>query len=150
MTNRPISVIDQFLSGDHDVLNRAFVGADRLFDTLRTAAGAYDNYPPFNLEKKSDHEYEITVALAGFSKDDVNVSVEGEWLYIESVQPKSDAREESRVFLHRGIAQRGFKRKIQLANDIKVDEAIMENGLLIIKMSRIIPEELKPRTIQIK
>ncbi len=139
-------IFDQ-LAGD---LNRYGVGFDRVLDGFRSMAGNYDSYPPYNVEQLSADQYRVTLALAGFSKKDIDVTKEGSWLTISGQLKQEDDDAAVVQYLHRGIATRSFVRKVQLAEDIDVTGAIMENGLLYIDLVRIVPEEKKAKTIKIK
>ena len=129
-------------------LFRASVGFDNLTRVLDAAArqdGA-QAYPPYNIAKSSDDDYRIPFAVAGFSQDDIDVVVENNTL---TVKGKVDQDGDGATYLHRGIAGRSFERRIQLADHIKVQDAVMENGLLHIDLKREVPEALKPRVVSI-
>ncbi len=121
-----------------------FEQLERLLE--RTAKSGNEGYPPFNIEQTSDHSYRITLAVAGFSESDLSITVEDRQLVVRGRQ-KDDG--ESRVFLHRGIAARQFQRSFVLADGVEVGDAIMENGLLHIDLSRSEPETVV-QTIAIK
>jgi len=127
---------------------RSTVGFDRLFDLL-DSAGQLDTaqtYPPYNIERTDENHYRITVAVAGFAEKDLNVEVrEG----VLSVQGKREGDSEKAAFLYQGIAGRAFERRFQLAEHVQVRGARLENGLLHVDLERIVPEEQKPRRIQI-
>ena len=125
------------------------VGFDRVFDRLVDYTNNNMNstgFPPYNIKKVGDYGYEIELALAGFGKDDIEVEVANGVLTIRSVKNNSD---ESEV-LHRGISYRKFNRKYTLADDIIVTGAKLENGLLLIGLEQVVPEEMKPKLIDIK
>jgi len=125
------------------------VGFDRVFDRLVDYTNnnmASTGFPPYNIKKVGDYGYEIELALAGFGKDDIEVEVANGVLTIRSVKNNSD---ESEV-LHRGISYRKFNRKYTLADDIIVTGAKLENGLLLVQLEQVVPEEKKPRLIDIK
>ena len=125
------------------------VGLDRVFDRLVDYTNNNLNstgFPPYNIKKVGDYGYEIELALAGFGKDDIEVEVANGVLTIRSVKNNSD---ESEV-LHRGISYRKFNRKYTLADDIIVTGAKLENGLLLVQLEQVVPEEKKPRLIDIK
>jgi HSP20 family molecular chaperone IbpA len=103
----------------------------------RTAKGASEGYPPFNIEAVAEHAYRITLAVAGFREEDVAITVEDRQLVIRGRQGEEDAE---RVFLHRGIAARAFQRSFVLADGVEVAGAAMENGLLHIDLKRSVPE----------
>ena len=126
------------------------VGFDRMFDNLTRYM---DNnvqstgFPPYNIQKGGDYTYTIEMALAGFSKDDIEVEVADGTLSV-----RSDKKEEPKddFTYHRGISYRKFNRKFTLADDIVVNGAKLENGMLTIDLERIVPEEKKPRLIEVK
>ncbi len=128
-------------------LERTFIGADRIFDGFRNAIGTYDSYPPYNIVKLDDNVYQVEMALAGFNKKDITVEKEGNILTISGGVEELD---ESRNYLHRGIAARSFTRVVRLADDIDVGDAKMENGMLRIDLTRVVPEAKRARTIKIK
>ena len=114
-----------------------FEQLERLLE--RTAKSGNEGYPPFNIEQTSDHSYRITLAVAGFAEDDLSITVEDRQLVIRGRQ--SDDYED-RVFLHRGIAARQFQRTFVLADGVEVGEAIMENGLLHVDLTRAVPDSV--------
>ena len=127
------------------------VGFDRQFNRLNDYVKHQQQstgFPPYNIQKVKDFEYEIEMALAGFSKDDIEVEVADGVLTVRSVKENDDVDDE--WTLHRGISYRKFNRKFTLADDIVVNDAKLENGLLRISLEQIIPEEKKPRLIKIK
>ena len=129
---------------------RATVGFDRVFDMLDSVAGqtAGAGYPPYNIEKTGDDSYRIVMAVAGFSEAELNVTQkEGELLVTGQSAPNGEIDKE---YLYRGIAGRNFERHFQLADHVKVNGASLSNGLLTIELQREIPEEKKPRAIEIK
>ena len=103
----------------------------------RTAKSAGDGYPPFNIERLGEHDYRITLAVAGFREDDLGITVEDRALVIRGRQADG---EDTRVFLHRGIAARQFQRSFVLAEGVEVAGARMENGLLHVDLRRAVPE----------
>ena len=105
-----------------------------------------DGYPPYNIERLGDNEYRITMAVAGFNKDEFNIEVKESTLVV-SGDKKPDDKE--RAFLHRGIAARSFERRFQLADYVEVKGAEFKDGLLHIDLQRNLPERMKPRTIAI-
>jgi molecular chaperone IbpA len=128
---------------------RATVGFDRIFDMLDSAAShnGAAGYPPYNIEKAGEDRYKIVMAVAGFTEDELNViQKESELQVSGTAKPQADETE----FLYRGIAGRDFDRRFQLAEHVKVTGAQLANGLLTIDLQRQIPEEKKPRTIQIE
>ncbi|WP_100644640.1 Hsp20 family protein [Alteromonas facilis] len=133
---------------DLSPLYRSFIGSDHLASLVDAATRAekQSGYPPYNIELVGDDKYRITMAVAGFSKDDVVIEVQDNSL---SVTGNKEAKSEERKFLHKGISERNFERKFQLGDHVKVLAADMENGLLHIDLERVIPEAKKPRKIEI-
>ena len=144
MTSNALSLFDNF-----NKLTPYAVGFDRVFDTLNRYV---DNnvqstgFPPYNIRKEGDYNYVIEMALAGFGKEDIQVEVVESTLSIRSVKenPKDDATQ------YRGISYRRFERKFTLADDLVVNSANLENGMLYIDLERVVPEEKKPRLIEVK
>lgn len=129
-------------------LYRSSVGFDRMARLLDSAFSVDSNastYPPYNIESLEDNRYAITLALAGFSEDDIDIVVEKGVL---TVKGKKDG-EEKRNFLHHGIANRAFERKFNLADFVQVTGAELVNGLLTISLVKEVPEEMKPKKIEI-
>ncbi|MDW4549377.1 Hsp20 family protein [Defluviimonas sp. D31] len=106
----------------------------------RTAKSGNDGYPPFNIEQSSEHEFRITLAVAGFREDDIGITVEDRQLMIRGRQ--AEEADEGRVFLHRGIAARAFQRSFVLAEGVDVAGATMESGLLHVDLRRSVPEKV--------
>ncbi len=134
---------------DLSPLFRSTVGFDRVGRLLESALnddGASAGYPPYNIEKHSEDDYRIVLAVAGFGEDDLTITVKENTLLVEG--KGADAGDEVR-YLHRGIAGRAFVRRFELADHIQVSGGRLENGLLIIDLKREIPEALKPRTVAI-
>ena len=121
---------------------------DRLFDSVFSTNNKGASYPPYNIVKRDKNIYQITMAIAGFDQDQINISQEGNLLTVKGVMG-SDKEEERTEFLYRGIANRNFERKFELADTVKVIKADLKNGLLSIDLEREIPEHQKPRNIQI-
>jgi molecular chaperone IbpA len=133
---------------DLSPLFRTAIGFDRLarlMDTARAAADA-PSYPPYNIERTGDDAYTLTMAVAGFGQDDIDITAQDNVLVISGKAPQT--QDESR-FLHRGIAGRAFERRFVLADHIRVEGASLENGLLHVALRREVPEALKPRRIAI-
>jgi molecular chaperone IbpA len=132
-------------------LYRSTVGFDRfgpMLDQLLSGDAPAPSYPPYNIEKTGDDAYRITLAVAGFGEDDLNIEVKDQSLTVTA--KKHDVAEDKQAqFLYRGIAERGFERRFQLADHMRVTGAGLENGLLHIELVREVPEALKPRTIAI-
>lgn len=131
-------------------LFRNTVGFDRfndLFESLATGEDLSSSYPPYNIEKTGEDRYAITMAVAGFTEKDLNIVVHNDRV---AVSGRIDGNGSQTEYLYRGIASRPFERTFRLADYMKVTEAEIKNGLLRIKLVREVPEEQKPRTIQIK
>ncbi|MHB0775904.1 Hsp20 family protein [Halomonas sp. WWR20] len=130
-------------------LFRRSIGFDRLNDLFEYAMQSdAPSYPPYNVEKRGENDYQIVIAAAGFAKDELNVDVENRVLTISSVKP--DTADNAQVtYLHRGIAQRAFKLSFRLDENIEVQGARLENGLLVVDLLRVVPEEQRPRQIPI-
>lgn len=122
------------------------LGFEQLERLLERTAKSSEGYPPFNIEQTSDYSYRITLAVAGFAEDDLSITVEDRQLVIRGRQAEDT---EERVFLHRGIAARQFQRSFVLADGVEVGEAIMENGLLHVDLTRSKPETIV-QTINIR
>jgi molecular chaperone IbpA len=135
-------------SYDLSPLFRSTVGFDRLSRLLETATTGDEaaSYPPYNIEKLSEDSYRITMAVAGFGIDDLNIVAHQNSL---TVTGKANKDEPTGQFLYRGIAGRAFERRFQLADFIKVTNASLQNGLLHIELAREVPEAMKPRSIPI-
>jgi molecular chaperone IbpA len=135
---------------DHDFspYRRSTVGFDRLFDYLESASRAEpDNYPPFDIEKLSDDSYSITLAVAGFKREEIEIVAHQNMLTITGRRGEDRGRDGS--FLHMGIATRAFERRFELADFVFVTGAELKDGLLSIELTREIPEAMKPRKIAI-
>jgi len=129
-------------SFDYAPLYRTTVGFDRLFDMLDNSVRS--DWPPYNIEKIGDDDYRITMAIAGFSPDEVELTQHGPELIVIG---QKQLEESARQILHRGMATRNFKQAFKLADYVKVAKATLENGLLSVDLVREIPEEMKPRRI---
>ena len=134
---------------DFSPLFRSTIGFDRL-TRLVDAAARVDNaalaYPPYNIEKTGEDTYRLTMAVAGFSPDEVDVTVHENSLLVTG---KAKKENENGRYLHRGIARRAFERRFSLADHIKIVRATLDNGMLHVDLVREVPEEAKPRKIQI-
>ena len=135
---------------DFTPYRRSTVGFDRLFDLLenthRGAAG--DNYPPFNIERRSEDAYRITLAVAGFKPAEIDITAQQNLLIVAG-RKGEEVPAEGTQFLHIGIANRGFERRFELADFVRVEAANLEDGLLVIDLVREVPEAMKPRKISI-
>ena len=132
---------------DFTPFRRSTVGFDRLFDMLESGNGwqSGDNYPPFDLERVSDDEYRITLAVAGFRPDEIDITAQQN-LLIVSGRKREDS---DRQYIHRGIATRAFERRFGLADYVQVKNADLSDGILSIGLVREIPEEMKPRKVSV-
>jgi molecular chaperone IbpA len=133
---------------DFSPLFRSTIGFDRLM-RLADAATRIDGaggYPPYNIEATGENAYRLTMAVAGFGADDLDITVKENELLVNG---KSKKDEDAASYLHRGIARRAFERRFQLADTIKVVGASFDNGMLHVELVREIPEAMKPRTIKI-
>ena len=133
---------------DFTPYRRTMVGFDRLFDLLenQNRFNAGDNYPPFNIERRGEDAYRITLAVAGFKPADIDITAQQNLLV---VQGKKGEETPAGQFLHVGIAQRGFERRFELADYVRVDDANLEDGLLTIDLVREVPEAMKPKKIAV-
>ena len=143
-------------SPDFSPLYRSFIGFDHLAGLIDKASqpGKQSSYPPYNIELLAENQYRITMAVAGFSKEDIDIESKDNGLIIigtKQAVPNIEADNNSapRQFLHQGIAERNFERKFQLGEHVKVIGAFMENGLLHVDLQREVPEALKSRKIAI-
>jgi molecular chaperone IbpA len=149
MTNRALSIFNK--------LRPVSVGFDSIFDHFGSMfdddfiSDIQPSYPPYNIVKSGKNTYDIEIALAGFNKKDINVSVENGMLTIETKkEDKTSEKDEDEEVLHKGISKRYFKRAFTIANDVKVQGAELKDGLLKISMEKIVPDEMKLKTIDIK
>ena len=132
---------------DFSPLYRSVVGFDRLASLLETAsADAAAGYPPYNIERTDENAYRVEIAVAGFRPEELNIEVKENLL---TVQGRKAANDEARRYLHRGLAERNFERRFQLADYMVVSDAKLADGLLAIELRRELPEQLKPRSIPI-
>ena len=149
VTSKALSLFDNF-----NQLTPYAVGYDRVFDQLQKYVQnnvQSSGFPPYNIQKGGDYNYTIEIALAGVRKDDIEVEVADNTLSVRS-DKKADKDVVNGVdyAIHRGISYRRFDRKFTLADDIVVNGANLENGLLRIELERVVPEEKKPRLIEVK
>jgi molecular chaperone IbpA len=148
VTNRAMSLFDHF-----NQLAPYAVGFDRIFNNLNRFADSNfsksDGYPPYNIRKEGDYNFVIEMALAGFGKKDIEVEVVDSELSVRSVKENTDGTiDDSTVY--RGISYRKFERRFKLADDVLVKSARLEHGMLTINLERIVPEEKKPKLIEVK
>ena len=144
MTNKALSIFNQ--------LRPLSVGFDDVFNHFESMID-YDmvnvsNYPPYNIVKTGDNKYDVEVALAGFNKKDINVSVENGMLTIESKEDKT--KDKDGEVIHKGISKRYFKKSFTISDDVEVKGAELKDGMLRVSMEKIIPESKKLKTIDIK
>jgi molecular chaperone IbpA len=127
---------------------RSTVGFDRMLDLLGAMSQplAEDAWPPYDIERIGEDRYRITMAVAGFAPHDLSIMAERNTLTVEGRKAEPD---DGRNYLHRGIAQRAFRRQFELADFVEVESAAHENGLLSIELKRELPEAMKPRRIEI-
>ena len=147
MTNKALSIFNQ--------LRPLSVGFDDVFDHFESmfdgpSVIVGSNYPPYNIVKTSDNKFDVEVALAGFNKKDINVSVENGMLTIESKEDEKSKDDKDGEVLHKGISKRYFKRSFTIADDVEVNGAELKDGLLRVSMEKIVPESKKLKTITIK
>ena len=136
---------------DLSPLFRSTVGFDRLARLVDGATRVEDasaGYPPYNIEKLGEEDYRVTMAVAGFTADEIDITVHENTLTVTGQAKQAEAPAATQI-LHRGIARRAFERRFQLADHIKVKAAALNNGLLDIELVREVPEQLKPRKIEI-
>ena len=148
MTNKALSIFNQ--------LRPVTVGFDNVFDHFERMMDDHNfnemvryNYPPYNIVKTGDYTYNIELALAGFNKKDIDITMEDGMLNIKSVVEATKDKDEDGV-IHKGIAKRYFSKSFTIAEDVEVKGAELKDGLLKVSLERIVPESKKPRTISIK
>ena len=148
MTNKALSIFNQ--------LRPVTIGFDNVFDhfermfddDFRTLS--VPNFPPYNIVKTGTNTYDVELALAGYSKKDIDVSLEEGVLTIKSIKDAEDKDEDNDGILHKGIAKRFFSKSFTIADDVEVKGAELKDGLLKVSLERIVPESKKPRTIEVK
>ena len=138
--NQTLTLFDHF-----NTLTPYAVGFDRLFDQLASSSRVTNSYPPYDILKDDDYNFKIEMALAGFSKKDIEVEVAENLLTIKSVRENNQDSKN----VYKGISYRKFTREFTIADDIEVKDAKLEDGLLTIKLERIVPDEKKPKLIKI-
>jgi molecular chaperone IbpA len=132
------------------------IGFDNIFDHFERVLDGdvmnipTVNYPPYNIVRTGENTYDIELALAGFSKDDIDVEYENNVLTVKSIKREETEKEINDAILHRGISKRMFTKSFTVADDVEVNGAELKDGLLRVSLERIIPESKKPRTIEIK
>ncbi len=132
---------------DFTPYRRSTVGFDRLFDLLENQArlNAGDNYPPFNISRRGEDNYRITLAVAGFRAADIDITAQQNLLVVQG--KKREDADDGLELIHVGIANRGFERRFELADFVRVERADLADGLLIIDLVREVPDAMKPRKI---
>lgn len=135
---------------DFTPYRRTAIGFDRLFDMLESAGqqSQGDNYPPFNLERLAEDRYRITLAVAGFKSDEIDITAQQNLLVVAGRKSEESANDRA-AFLHLGIANRNFERRFELADFVRVERADLADGLLTIELVREIPDAMKPRRIAV-
>ncbi|MFV0625348.1 Hsp20 family protein [Sphingomonas sp. ac-8] len=135
---------------DFTPYRRSAIGFDRLFDMLEASArqANTENYPPFNLERLAEDRYRITLAVAGFKSDEIDITAQQNMLLVAGKKTAETDAQRS-AFLHLGIANRSFERRFELADFVRVESANLADGLLVIELVREIPEAMKPRKIAV-
>ena len=148
MTNKALSIFNQ--------LRPVTIGFDNVFDHFERMMDDHNfnemvryNYPPYNIVKTGDYTYDIELALAGFSKKDIDITMEDGMLNIKSVVEATKDKDEDGV-IHKGIAKRYFSKSFTIADDVEVKGAELKDGLLKVSLERIVPEHKKPQTIEVK
>ena len=136
---------NDFVSAFPQIESR-LIGFDRVFDAVQRVNTAESNFPPYNIKKIDNENYEIQIALAGFSKSELGITVEDGNLIVKGEQAETSKTE----YLHKGIAERNFTRTWSLAESVKVAGSELKDGVLTINLVNKIPDELKPQSIKIK
>lgn len=132
-------------------LHRASIGFDNLLDRIeRQMTAGQTSYPPYNIEKRGDYEYRLTIAIAGFAPEEIDIEVQKNHISVRSLKEDTEQEDGSKNYLHQGIAKRAFHRQFSIAENVNVKDAYVENGLLHIDMEKQVPEEQKPVKIQIR
>lgn len=132
-------------------LDRVFIGADQLLRNALEDTSTLNapKYPPYNIEQINEDNYRITIAVAGFSAEELDVQTQYNMLTVTGTKAVTEKENEKRTFIYRGIAEREFRRQFKLLDYIKVKSINLENGLLVIDLVREVPEALKPRKLDI-
>ena len=147
MTNKALSIFNQ--------LRPVTIGFDNVFDHFERMFEddfrglSVPNFPPYNIVKTGNNKYDVELALAGYSKKDITVSLEDGVLTIKSIKEEKEDKEEDGV-IHKGIAKRYFSKSFTIADDVEVKGAELKDGLLKVSLERIVPESKKPKTIEVK
>ncbi|WHU03585.1 MULTISPECIES: Hsp20 family protein [unclassified Sphingomonas] len=135
---------------DFTPFRRSTIGFDRLFDLLEASARAQasENYPPFNLERVAEDRYRITIAVAGFKADEIDITAQQNLLLVAGKKREENENNQG-AYLHLGIATRSFERRFELADFVRVESADLADGLLVIELVREVPEAMKPKKIAV-
>jgi len=141
--------MNQLVRFDTNALNKALLGFDEIFNNFehRFANQINNNYPPYNVIKKDENNYELEVAVTGFAPEEVTVEIDQNQLIVKGERKRND--DEDTQYLHRGLATRDFNRAWTLAEHMEVDTGTIKNGVLRIALERVVPEALKPRVLKI-
>ena len=149
MTNKALSIFNQ--------LRPVTVGFDNVFDHFERMMDDHNfnqmtatNFPPYNIVKTGEYTYDVELALAGFSKDDIEVHYENNMLTVKSKQKDKSEAKDSEGVIHRGISKRWFSKSFTISDDVEIKGAELKDGLLKVSMERIVPEGKKARTIEVK
>jgi len=143
-------MVNTSLTLDPSRINTYSIGFDRMFDSLMGQHPMTSNYPPYNIVKHSDDMYTIEIAVAGFSKDEIEIESKENTLTVKSIDIETSEVEKKPEYLHKGISARSFNKTFTVSDDVIVKGADLKDGLLYIQLERIIPEEKKARSIKIK
>jgi len=135
---------------DFTPFRRSTIGFDRLFDLLEASARAQasENYPPFNLERVAEDRYRITIAVAGFKAEEIDITAQQNLLLVTG-RKREENENNPGAYLHLGIATRSFERRFELADFVRVERADLADGLLVIELVREVPEAMKPKKIAV-
>jgi molecular chaperone IbpA len=141
--------MNQLVRFDTNALNKALLGFDSLFDNFeqRFANQINNNYPPYNIVKKDDNNYELEIAVTGFAPEEVSVEIDQNQLVVKGERKREDDTETQ--YIHRGLATRDFTRTWTLAEHMEVNTGSIKNGVLRVAIQRVVPEALKPRQLKI-
>lgn len=141
--------MNQLVRFDTNALNKALLGFDQLFDNFeqRFANQINNNYPPYNIVKKDENNYELEIAVTGFAPEEVSVEIDQNQLIVKGERKREDDTDTQ--YIHRGLATRDFTRSWTLAEHMEVNTGSIKNGVLRVAIQRVVPEALKPRQLKI-
>ena len=141
-----------FTAGDLERFMGLSIGFDSMFNRMMNFPSTQQEsgYPPYNIRKLNDNDYKIEIALAGYSRDDIELELKDSTLTVRNKTKEKVINEDANGVIHKGISTRQFERAFTISEDIKVKDAELKNGLLTIELERIIPDEKKPRLIEVK